>query len=260
MIVVMMPLLAVQARMRLFQVSLMTALPALSTATLNGALSWALVPGPPSPLAPPIPVPAIVRTKPSEGVNARMRCAAESAIITIEPLGATPKPNGLHRPTLVPGPPPLKLHMCAPLAKPTTVEKTLLPEFHLRTRWLYCSTMYVLLYESAAIPRGFQSKAPGPEAFRNPISVEMLPVALSHNRMILLLESAIKTLPAASSVIPDGLLRSVVVPGPSPLKPGEPVPAISVMAPGGGGDRLGDGEPELVPLKLPVELVEGMLT
>src|SRR5687767_5234256 len=54
-------------RMRLFSVSATKMLPALSDTALRGALSWAAVARPPSPAAPPVPVPASVEIVPSDG-------------------------------------------------------------------------------------------------------------------------------------------------------------------------------------------------
>src|SRR5687767_13080373 len=54
-------------RMRLFSVSDTRMLPALSVTALRGARSWAAVAGPPSPAAPPTPVPASVEIVPSDG-------------------------------------------------------------------------------------------------------------------------------------------------------------------------------------------------
>src|SRR5687767_12440292 len=54
-------------RMRLFSVSATKMLPALSVTALRGARSWAAVAGPPSPAAPPTPVPASVEIVPSDG-------------------------------------------------------------------------------------------------------------------------------------------------------------------------------------------------
>src|SRR2546430_2859727 len=80
---------------------------------------------------------------------------------------------------------------------------------------------------STATPEGFDKGAevagpPSPLLPNVPLPamVVMIPVAASTRRILILLESAIKTFPALSTATADGLLNSADVAGPpSPLKP-----------------------------------------
>src|SRR3990167_5951120 len=89
--------------MRLFWLSAMYRLPAESTATPQGVLSWALVAGPPSPEKPVPPFPATVEMIPP-GVTLRMRLVTYSAKYRL-PAESTATEYGLFKFALVAGPP-----------------------------------------------------------------------------------------------------------------------------------------------------------
>ena len=101
-------------------------------------------------------------------------------------------------------------------------------------RLLPVSAMYTLPDESTATPCGWFSVAdvacpPSPlnEAALMPAIVEMRPVDLVTRRMLLLPESAMYRLPAASTATPCGALSAAFKgESPSPLYPAVPFPAI----------------------------------
>jgi len=125
-----------------------------------GSFSFAWVAGPPSPLKPVAPVPAIVRIVPSLSTS-RMRSLAASAM-TRCPLGETARLWGQARSASSAGPPsPEKcrghwspLPAATGSATPATVE--IVPVVSTtRITWLKVSAMYMLPAPSKVIMRGW---------------------------------------------------------------------------------------------------------
>src|SRR6266705_3023330 len=135
-------------RIRLFPRSEMYTLPAASTATPLGSFNDAEVAGPPSPLNPSLPLPAIVVIVPAVS-TLRIRRFPASAMYTL-PAGSTATPLGSYNEAEVAGPP-SPSNPCLPLPAMVLMIPAVLT---LRIRLLPSSAMYTLPAGSTATPRG----------------------------------------------------------------------------------------------------------
>src|SRR5881296_1293217 len=135
-------------RIRLLPSSAMYTFPAGSTATPTGKLNSAEVAGPPSPLNPSLPLPAIVVMIPAVS-TLRIRRFPASAMYTL-PAGSTATPLGSYNEAEVAGPP-SPLNPCLPLPAMVLMIPAVLT---LRIRLLPSSAMYTFPAGSTATPRG----------------------------------------------------------------------------------------------------------
>ena len=166
---------------------------------------------------------------------ARIRLLLVSAMNT-SPAALTATPAGrASREAMAAPPSPAK----PKVPSPATVLIVPVPPSTFRMRWLPVSAMKMFPAPSTVTPLGplrsaAEAGPPSPAKPLTPVptTVVITPLAESTRRSRAFCQSTMKTLPALSSATPLGPLRAALSAGPpSPLKPGTPVPARTVIWP-----------------------------
>src|SRR5437764_638988 len=199
----------------------MYTLPAASTATSLGILNSAEVAGPPSPLNPSLPLPAIVVMVPAVS-TLRIRRFPASAMYTL-PAGSTATPLGSYNEAEVAGPP-SPLNPCLPLPAMVLMIPAVLT---LRIRLPPGSTKISIGTTEVAV-----AGPPSPPKISppSPATVLMIPAVFTL-RTRLFLGSVMYRLPETSTARLHASNEAAVASPPSPLNPEVPLPAIVLMSP-----------------------------